>query len=63
MEMYETATNEPHSFWFIDFMAKKKEEMSWVRFENRMVVNTNEPIDTNDALDPARLEDGDVLGV
>ena len=27
MEMYETATNdEPHSFWYIDLMAKKKKK-------------------------------------
>ena len=68
LEMYRTATEDAdHSFWFIDLMAKKKEDMSWVRFEKRMVVNTqvstNDPVDTNDALDPARLEDGNLLGV
>ncbi len=44
-------------------MAKKKEDMSFVRFEHKMVLNRNEPVDTSDALDPARLEDGGVLGV
>ena len=59
MEMYETATgDEPHSFWYIDLMAKKKEDMMFIRFEHKMVVN-NKP---NDALDPTRLEDGGVLG-
>jgi hypothetical protein len=32
--------------------------MMFVRFEKKMVVDTN----TNDELDPARLEDGPVLG-
>jgi len=59
LEMYETATgDEPHSWWYIDLMAKKKEDMMFIRFEHKMVLN-NKP---NDALDPARLEDGGVLG-
>ncbi len=58
-EMYEAAINdEEHSFWFIDLVAKKKEDMMFVRFEKKMVVDTN----TNDELDPARREDGPVLG-
>ena len=58
-EMYEAAINDAdHSFWFIDLVAKKKEDMMFVRFEKKMVVYKN----TNDALDPARLEDGPVLG-
>jgi hypothetical protein len=63
-EMYETAINdEEHSFWYLNLVAKKKEDMSFVRFEHKMVLNRNEPVDTSDALDPARLEDGGVLGV
>ncbi len=50
MEMYETATgDEPHSFWFIDLMAKKKEDMMFIRFEHRTVVDNKQ----TDALDPA----------
>ena len=56
-EMYETATNDQDfSFWFIDLVAKKKEDMMFVRFSKKMVV------DTNDDLDPARLEDSPILG-
>ncbi len=55
-EMYETAINdEDHSFWYINLVAKKKEDMMFIRFEHKMVV------DTNDAPDPARLEDGGVF--
>ena len=60
LEMYETAIEEEHSFWYINLVAKKKEDMSFVRFEHNMVLNRN---DTTDALDPARLEDGGVLNV
>ena len=58
-EFYEQAINdEEHSFWFIDLVAKKKEEMMFVRFEKKMVVDTN----ANDDLNPARLENGPVFG-
>jgi hypothetical protein len=51
-EMYETAINdEDHSFWFINLVAKKKEDMMFIRFEHKMVV------DTNDGADTSRLED------
>ena len=54
-EMYETAIEEEHSFWYINLVAKKKQDMMFIRFEHK----NNKP---NDALDPARLEDGGVLG-
>lgn len=38
-EMYETAiSDEDHSFWFTNLVAKKKEDMFHVRFEHKMVV-------------------------
>ena len=37
-EMYEAAiSDEDHSFWYINLVAKRKEDMFFVRFENRMV--------------------------
>ncbi len=51
-DMYEMATQEDHSFWYINLVAKKKEDMMFIRFEHKMVV------DTNDGADPPRLEDG-----
>ncbi len=51
-DMYEMATQEDHSFWYINLVAKKKEDMMFIRFEHKMVV------DTNDGADPSRLEDG-----
>ncbi len=38
-EMYETAiSDESHSFWYINLVAKAKEDMFYVRFEEKMVV-------------------------
>ena len=37
-EMYETAiSDEDHSFWYINLVAKKKEDMFFVRFDHKMV--------------------------
>ena len=37
-EMYETAiTDEDHSFWYINLVAKRKEDMFFVRFDHKMV--------------------------
>ena len=57
-EMYETAIEEEHSFWYVNLVAKKKEDMMYIRFEHKMVVDNK----ANYAPDPARLEDGGVLG-
>ena len=52
-EMYETAINdEDFSFWYINLISRKKEDMMFIRFEHEMVV------DTNDGADPPRLADG-----
>ncbi len=57
-EMYETAINDQdYSFWYINLVAKKREDMMFIRFEHKMVLDTNEP---NDALDPSRQEDGGI---
>ena len=37
-EMYETAiTHEDHSFWYIDMVAKQKQDMFFIRFEHKMI--------------------------
>ena len=37
-EMYETAvSDEDHSFWYVNLVARRKEDMSFVRFEEKMV--------------------------
>ena len=39
-EMYETAiSDEDHSFWYINLVAKRKEDMFHVRFEHKMVLD------------------------
>ena len=36
-QMYETALrDEDHSFWYINMVAKKKEDMFHIRFEHKM---------------------------
>jgi len=36
-EMYEAAIAEDHSFWYINLVAKRKEDLFFVRFEEKMV--------------------------
>jgi energy-coupling factor transporter ATP-binding protein EcfA2 len=36
LEMYEMATREPYSFWYIHLAAKRREDMFFLRFEKRM---------------------------
>jgi hypothetical protein len=39
-QMYETAlTDAPHSFWYINMVAKQKSDMFYVRFEDKMVLD------------------------
>jgi len=37
-EMYEEAVSEAYSFWYINLVQKKKEDMFYVRFEEKLVV-------------------------
>ena len=36
LQMYEIATAEPYSFWYINLSAAK-EDVFWLRFESRMI--------------------------
>ena len=36
-EMYNLAIDEPYSFWYINLTAKSKDDMFFLRFEQRMV--------------------------
>ena len=37
-QMYQLATNDPYSFWYILFTAHRKEDMFFLRFEQKMVL-------------------------
>ena len=37
LEMYQLATNEPYSFWYINLVAKTKDDMFYIRLEKRMI--------------------------
>ena len=41
-EMYNVATEEPYSFWYILLTARRKEDMFYLRFEQRMLVNNKQ---------------------
>ena len=38
LELYNIATDEPHSFWYINFMAKSKKDMFYMNFDRKLVV-------------------------
>jgi hypothetical protein len=42
LELYNKATSEPHSFWYINLMAKQKKDMMFIRFDKKMVVDDGE---------------------
>ena len=48
MEMYELATREPYSFWYIHLAAKRREDMFFLRFEKRMILNSVKRQDQED---------------
>ena len=41
--MYEEATREKYSFWFVNLRAPK-EDMFWVRFDRKFLVNGDDPV-------------------
>ena len=38
MELYEVATGEPHSFWYINLMAKNKKDMFYMNYDRKLEV-------------------------
>jgi GTPase SAR1 family protein len=38
LEMYKLATEESHSFWYINLIAKKVEDMFFIRFGKRLII-------------------------
>ena len=40
-DMYQLATEEPFSFWYILLTARRKEDMFFLRFEQKMVPSSN----------------------
>jgi len=39
LEMYNLATYEPYSFWYINLMAKNIKDMFFIRFEKKLVLD------------------------
>ena len=48
-EMYQLATDEPYSFWYILFTAKRREDMFYLRFEHKMVPSASQHASVEDA--------------
>ena len=42
LSMYEAATDEPYSFWYILLTAKKKTDMFFLRFDKKIVVSDSD---------------------
>ena len=40
--MYEAATKEPYSFWYILLTAKLKEDMFFIRFDQKVTVSDSD---------------------
>ena len=40
-EMYDLAVSDPYSFWYILFTAKRRKDMFYLRFEQRMIPQTS----------------------
>ena len=38
LEMYNMATKEPYSFWYINLIAKKTSDMFFIRFDRKMLI-------------------------
>ena len=38
-DMYEQAVEEPHSFWYVNMVAQSKQDMFYMRFEYKMVLD------------------------
>jgi energy-coupling factor transporter ATP-binding protein EcfA2 len=55
LEMYEIATREPYSFWYIHLAAKRREDMFFLRFEKRM---TPQAFPSNGKQEQQYLKDG-----
>ena len=52
MEMYELATRDPHSFWYIHLAAKRREDMFFLRFEKRLIPNSGKRDQEDGSLAP-----------
>ena len=43
-QLYNIATDEPHSFLYINLMAKDKKDMFFVRFDHKLIVEDNDDL-------------------
>ena len=62
MEMYELATREPYSFWYIHLAAKRREDMFFLRFEKRMIPNSGKRQDQEDGSTAPDAAQGHAFG-
>ena len=62
MEMYELATRDPYSFWYIHLAAKRREDMFFLRFEKRTIPNMGKRLDQEDGSLAADVAQGHAYG-
>ena len=42
LQLYNTATSEPHSFLYVKLTAKKKDDMFYMNFDRRLAIEEGE---------------------
>ena len=57
MQLYKVATADPHSFWYIDLVAKDPDKMFYKNFDSRLVVRENE----SEAHDPGASKAHEII--
>ena len=61
LEMYQLATAEPYSFWDVNLAAKRRDDMFWLRFEQRMIPTNATAV--AEVLQDSKLSDGSLGSV
>ena len=45
LELYNMATSEPHSFLYINLVAKDKKDMFYMNYDRKLIVNDSDPVE------------------
>jgi hypothetical protein len=45
LELYNIATSEPHSFLYINLVAKDKNDMFYMNYDRKLIVNDSDPVE------------------
>ena len=45
LELYNMATSEPHSFLYVNLVAKDKKDMFYMNYDRKLIVNDSDPVE------------------